>query len=97
MSTQIQAIIEGKIDFEGQKLVETASRNVLIGATIFSFIAGYTTQSLQICFASFGLALLVVMLVFVPPWQMTFTGLRFTKIQHIQPYSECLDVLPPLQ
>ncbi|CAE7208511.1 unnamed protein product [Rhizoctonia solani] len=68
MSTQIQAIIDGKIDFEGQQLVETSMRYALAGATIFSFVAGYATQSLQICFGSFGLVALAVMLAFVPPW-----------------------------
>ncbi|CAE6438549.1 unnamed protein product [Rhizoctonia solani] len=68
MSAQIQAIIDGKIDFEGQELVETSMRYALAGATAFSFIAGYATQSLQICFGSFGLTVLAVMLAFVPPW-----------------------------
>ncbi|KAH7311163.1 microsomal signal peptidase subunit [Rhizoctonia solani] len=68
MSAQLQAIIDGKIDFEGQQLVEAWMRYALAGATLFSFIAGYATQSLQICFGSFGLAVLGVMLAFVPPW-----------------------------
>ncbi|QRW23092.1 hypothetical protein RhiXN_08128 [Rhizoctonia solani] len=68
MSYQIQAIIDGKIDFEGQELVETTMHYALVGATAFSFVAGYVTQSLQICFGSFTLATLAVMLAFVPPW-----------------------------
>ncbi|CAE6473307.1 unnamed protein product [Rhizoctonia solani] len=68
MSSQIQAIIDGKIDFEGQELVETTMRYALTGATVFSFVAGYATQSLQVCFSSFGLVVLAVMLAFVPPW-----------------------------
>ncbi|ELU39262.1 SPC12 domain-containing protein [Rhizoctonia solani AG-1 IA] len=66
MSSQIQAIIDGKIDFEGQELVETTMHYALVGATAFSFVAGYVTQSLQICFGSFTLATLAVMLVCVP-------------------------------
>ncbi|CAE6435901.1 unnamed protein product [Rhizoctonia solani] len=82
MSAQIQAIIDGKIDFEGQELVETSMRYALAGATLFSFVAGYLTQSLQLCFGSFGLAVLTVMLTFVPPWPfLTRNPLKWRKVK----------------
>ncbi|KAG8708656.1 hypothetical protein FRC08_018781 [Ceratobasidium sp. 394] len=88
MASQIQSIIDGKIDFEGQKLVERTSQYVLVGAAVrtwsrieseacptdfrcaqvLSFGLGYATQSLQMCFGTFGISVLAVMLTFVPPW-----------------------------
>ncbi|KAG9074589.1 hypothetical protein FRC06_010595 [Ceratobasidium sp. 370] len=68
MASQIQAIIDGKIDFEGQKLVEKTSQYVLVAAAVISFGLGYATQSLQMCFGTFGISVLAVMLTFIPPW-----------------------------
>ncbi|KEP47284.1 microsomal signal peptidase 12 kDa subunit [Rhizoctonia solani 123E] len=83
MSAQIQAILDGKIDFEGQELVETSMRYGLAGATAFSFVAGYATQSLKICFGSFGLAVLAIMLTFVPPWPfLNRHPLKWRKIKN---------------
>ncbi|KAG8728188.1 hypothetical protein FRC12_021950, partial [Ceratobasidium sp. 428] len=62
MSSQLQSIIDGKIDFEGQKLVEKTAQYTLVAAAVLSFALGYTTQSLQTCFGCFGLSVLAVML-----------------------------------
>ncbi|KAI0738156.1 microsomal signal peptidase subunit [Daedaleopsis nitida] len=68
MSDLLQKYLEGKIDFEGQKLVEQISRNVLIVATVVSFIAGFAVQSLQVLFGVFAAFVLVLSLVVIPPW-----------------------------
>ncbi|QRV81446.1 hypothetical protein RhiJN_09461 [Ceratobasidium sp. AG-Ba] len=68
MVSQLQAIVDGKIDFEGQKLVEKTAQYALVAAAVVSFGSGYATQSLQTCFGMFGVSVLAVMLAFVPPW-----------------------------
>ncbi|KAF8594759.1 microsomal signal peptidase subunit [Ceratobasidium sp. AG-I] len=68
MSSQLQSIIDGKIDFEGQKLVEQGAHYALVVAAVLSFGLGYFTQSLQMCLGTFALSVLAVMLTFVPPW-----------------------------
>ncbi|PIL34525.1 hypothetical protein GSI_03303 [Ganoderma sinense ZZ0214-1] len=54
MSEILQSYLEGKIDFEGQKLVEQISRNALFIATVVAFIAGFAMQSLQVLFGVFA-------------------------------------------
>ncbi|OBZ72948.1 hypothetical protein A0H81_06826 [Grifola frondosa] len=47
MNDYFQQIIEGKIDFEGQKVVERIVKTTLISATAVSFILGFASQSLR--------------------------------------------------
>ncbi|KAI0315943.1 microsomal signal peptidase subunit [Amylostereum chailletii] len=68
MTSSLQQMLEGNIDFEGQKLVEWMSQIVLFLLTAISFIAGFVSQSLQVTFALFGLGVLVLVLVVIPPW-----------------------------
>ncbi|KAF8516872.1 microsomal signal peptidase subunit [Gautieria morchelliformis] len=70
MSTQIQRVLEGKIDFEGQRLADQITRYVLIAATVVSFFAGVIAQSLRISFGVFSFAVLVLALTVVPPWPL---------------------------
>ncbi|KAI9068946.1 microsomal signal peptidase subunit [Trametes sanguinea] len=70
MSTYVQNLLEGKIDFEGQKLVERISRDTLIAATVVSFIAGFATQSLRVTFGLFALFVIVLSAAVIPPWPM---------------------------
>ncbi|TBU27435.1 microsomal signal peptidase subunit [Dichomitus squalens] len=68
MSDILQQYLEGKIDFEGQKLVEQISRNILIVATAVSFVAGFATQSLQVLFGVFAAFVVTLSLAVIPPW-----------------------------
>ncbi|KAF9005152.1 microsomal signal peptidase 12 kDa subunit-domain-containing protein [Cyathus striatus] len=70
MSSYIQELLEGKIDFVGQQQVELIARVVLIATTIVSFIVGFALQSLSVTFGIFGVSTLVLALVVVPPWPM---------------------------
>ncbi|KAG6820058.1 hypothetical protein H0H93_005990 [Arthromyces matolae] len=45
---------EGRIDFQGQALVELISRIVLIGSAVIAFIVGFIAQSLALTLAIFG-------------------------------------------
>ncbi|KAF8579142.1 microsomal signal peptidase [Ramaria rubella] len=70
MNAQLQQLFEGKIDFEGQKLVDQITRYVLISSTIFSFLAGVISQSLRISFGVFSFGTLLLVLIVVPPWPL---------------------------
>ncbi|KAJ7140052.1 microsomal signal peptidase [Mycena crocata] len=70
MSSFLQELTEGKIDFVGQQRVDQISRVWLIGSTIISFIVGFALQSLQMTFAIFGGSTLLMALLVVPPWPM---------------------------
>ncbi|RVD83363.1 uncharacterized protein DFL_007754 [Arthrobotrys flagrans] len=65
---QFQTIVDGFIDFQGQKLAEQIATYTLTVSAIVGFLAGFVSQNivytLYICLAGTGLAFLVV----VPPW-----------------------------
>ncbi|EIM84722.1 uncharacterized protein STEHIDRAFT_158438 [Stereum hirsutum FP-91666 SS1] len=67
---EVQRLIEGKIDFEGQKLVEQVSRNALLAITSLSYIIGLVSQSLTLTFGSFGVGTLILLVVALPQWPM---------------------------
>ncbi|KAJ7773652.1 microsomal signal peptidase [Mycena maculata] len=70
MSSFLQELTEGKIDFVGQQRVEKISRIWLIGTTYFSFMVGFGLQSLQITAAIFGVSTILLAVFALPPWPM---------------------------
>ncbi|KAK7028396.1 signal peptidase complex subunit 1 [Favolaschia claudopus] len=70
MSSFLQELTEGKIDFVGQQQVELISRVWLIGSTILSFVLGFAAQNLQVTFGFFGVSTLLLALIVLPPWPM---------------------------
>ncbi|KAI0773155.1 microsomal signal peptidase subunit [Trametes elegans] len=68
MSAYLQKLVEGKIDFEGQKLVERIARDTLIAATVISFLAGFALQSIRVTFGLFALFVVALSIAVVPPW-----------------------------
>ncbi|PPQ65043.1 hypothetical protein CVT26_015739 [Gymnopilus dilepis] len=70
MSSFLQEITEGKIDFAGQALVDLVSKVTLSGASIAAFCAGFALQDLRITFGIVGLAVATLTLLVVPPWPM---------------------------
>ncbi|KAL0948264.1 hypothetical protein HGRIS_010860 [Hohenbuehelia grisea] len=70
MSNVINELLEGKIDFEGQRLVETLVSWVMIIAAVISFIAGFALQSLQVTFGLFAASIVALAFVIIPPWPM---------------------------
>ncbi|KAI6115731.1 microsomal signal peptidase [Pisolithus croceorrhizus] len=64
----LQDIFEGKIDFIGQKRVDSIARVALAACTIASFAAGYVVQSLRVTMGAFALSTLLVAVMVVPPW-----------------------------
>ena len=63
-------ILEARIDFHGQALMEKITKSSLILITVVSFLAGFMTQSMQYTFAVFGGATAMLALVVLPPWPM---------------------------
>ncbi|KAF8324703.1 microsomal signal peptidase subunit [Cantharellus anzutake] len=70
MNARIQSLLQGKIDFEGQKLAERMLHVSLISSTVMSFLAGFAMQSLQVTFSTLGVATLLIALVTIPQWSM---------------------------
>ncbi|KAF9506544.1 hypothetical protein BS47DRAFT_1333776 [Hydnum rufescens UP504] len=68
MSSQIRSLLEGKIDFEGQKLAEKIVQIGLISSTIVSFIVGFVVQDLKVAFAILSVATIFIALITLPPW-----------------------------
>ncbi|KDQ49750.1 hypothetical protein JAAARDRAFT_200582 [Jaapia argillacea MUCL 33604] len=68
MNDFFNELIEGKIDFEGQKLVENITKIALTVICIVSFVLGFGLQSLKVTFGALSLGSLVVFLVVVPQW-----------------------------
>jgi len=65
---QIQSIIDGFIDFEGQRLAETLTTAILVLAGVLSFIVGYVLSDLKYT-VYIGLSgTVIAFLVVVPPW-----------------------------
>ncbi|EPS43433.1 hypothetical protein H072_2580 [Dactylellina haptotyla CBS 200.50] len=65
---QFQAIVDGFIDFKGQKLAEQITTYTLSVSAILAFLIGFATQNivytLYVGLAGTGLTFLAV----VPPW-----------------------------
>ncbi|KAF8907032.1 microsomal signal peptidase subunit [Gymnopilus junonius] len=68
MSSFLQEITEGKIDYSGQALVDLISKVTLSAAGIAAFCAGFALQDLRITFGIIGLAVVTLTLLVVPPW-----------------------------
>ncbi|KAI0263594.1 microsomal signal peptidase subunit [Gloeopeniophorella convolvens] len=70
MASALQQYFEGKIDFEGQKLVEQITHYALSVLGVVAFFAGLATQSLSVTWGIFGAGVLVLLVAVVPPWPM---------------------------
>ncbi|KAI0251681.1 microsomal signal peptidase [Lactifluus subvellereus] len=66
----LQQYFEGKIDFEGQKLVERITHYAVIELAIFCFFIGFLFQSIKVTFGILSLGITVILVVVIPPWPM---------------------------
>ncbi|KAG1840012.1 microsomal signal peptidase 12 kDa subunit [Suillus fuscotomentosus] len=66
----IQELVEGRIDFKGQKTADDIVRVVLITSTFLSFVIGFAFSSLMITMSTFVLCTVALSLVVLPPWPM---------------------------
>ncbi|KAF8842822.1 hypothetical protein PAXINDRAFT_98827 [Paxillus involutus ATCC 200175] len=64
----LQDLIEGKIDFHGQKQADDIVRIAFIASSILSFILGFALGSLRVTMGAFSLSTVVLSLVVLPPW-----------------------------
>jgi len=68
--SKVQDVLEGQIDFEGQKLVENISRYLLIASGLIAFLVGYLAENIHLTLW-IGLAgTFITLLITVPPWPM---------------------------
>ncbi|VDB92013.1 unnamed protein product [Peniophora sp. CBMAI 1063] len=68
--SSINKLLEGKIDFEGQKLAERIYTVALAAITTLAFIAGFVAQDIRLTFAIVAVGSLGVAAIVVPPWPM---------------------------
>ncbi|EST07778.1 Microsomal signal peptidase 12kDa subunit [Kalmanozyma brasiliensis GHG001] len=64
----IQKFVDGRIDFQAQRLADRIMQEGLVAAAAIAFLLGYFTQNMQLCMITFGLCTLAVALVTVPAW-----------------------------
>ena len=70
MVNALADLVEGRIDFVGQSLVENVARVTLVAGAVISFIAGFATQDIRVTFGLYGVIVLALALVVLPPWPM---------------------------
>ncbi|SPO23340.1 related to SPC1 - signal peptidase 10.8 kDa subunit [Ustilago trichophora] len=63
----IQRWIDGKIDFQSQRLADRIMQEGLVAGATVAFLLGYFTQNMQLCMVIFGFATLLVALVSFSP------------------------------
>ncbi|KAI9439141.1 microsomal signal peptidase [Lactarius indigo] len=68
--SSLQKYLEGKIDFEGQKLVERIAQYAVMELAIFAFFLGFLFQSIQMTFTVFGVGVGLILAIIIPPWPM---------------------------
>ncbi|RPA83811.1 microsomal signal peptidase 12 kDa subunit [Ascobolus immersus RN42] len=64
----VYKVLDGFIDFEGQKLVEQISSTCLVAVGLVSLTVGFALQDLVYTLYIMGAGLILTMLVTVPPW-----------------------------
>ncbi|KIK99535.1 hypothetical protein PAXRUDRAFT_822611 [Paxillus rubicundulus Ve08.2h10] len=64
----LQDLLEGKIDFHGQKQADDIVRIAFIASSILSFILGFALGSLPVTMGTFSVSTVVLLLVVLPPW-----------------------------
>jgi len=60
--------MEGKIDFAGQKSVESIVKTVLVASSVVSFILGFALQDMRVTFGTLTLSSVALTLLVLPPW-----------------------------
>ncbi|KAH7886475.1 microsomal signal peptidase 12 kDa subunit [Phlebopus sp. FC_14] len=66
--TSLQTLLEGKIDFHGQKKADDIVRIALITCSVLSFVIGFALGSLRVTMGTFALSTAALCLVVLPPW-----------------------------
>jgi len=85
--SQLQDLVEGQIDFDGQRLAERISTAILTLSSVVALIAGFLQQDIYLT-VWIGLAgTALAMLLVVPPWPV--------YNQHPQPWFGSRTSLPP--
>ncbi|CAD6947044.1 unnamed protein product [Tilletia controversa] len=67
---QIQKIIDGKIDFQGQRLADRIAQETIALFTLVAVVAGYLTASLETTLLIYALGVVLALTASVPPWPM---------------------------
>ncbi|RKP09599.1 microsomal signal peptidase [Thamnocephalis sphaerospora] len=60
--------MEGKIDFEGQKLTEDWSQQLIAFSTVASFVYGYWTESISSMLLVYAIGYAITILICTPAW-----------------------------
>ncbi|GHJ87821.1 hypothetical protein NliqN6_4223 [Naganishia liquefaciens] len=64
----LQNVLEGTIDFEGQKTSETIAKYGLIASAFIAYFVAWSLGSVKYSMLTFGFGFLIVLLITIPPW-----------------------------
>ncbi|KAI9227458.1 MAG: microsomal signal peptidase 12kDa subunit [Piptocephalis tieghemiana] len=64
----MNAIFEGSVDFEGQRVSQRIAELLILVGTVLSYTVGYSTSSVFNSFIAFGGTIVLAALICVPPW-----------------------------
>ncbi|GAA5862825.1 hypothetical protein JCM5296_006790 [Sporobolomyces johnsonii] len=87
IDTQIALLknrLEGKIDFEGQDIVDRLNKHVLWTTGVIAFLVGFIFQSLKLTFTIFALGFLACLVLVVP----TYPSYTAHPVQWLAPLDE---------
>lgn len=66
---QLKQLVEGTIDFEGQRLVDKLNYLIITIGGIVSFLIGFLFQQIDYSLYSLAVTLVITEIVVVPPWK----------------------------
>ncbi|KAG6331468.1 hypothetical protein ID866_7621 [Astraeus odoratus] len=64
----LQDLMEGKIDFIGQKRADDITRIAMVASVVVAFVLGFALQSLRIAVLAFAASTVLLLVAVVPPW-----------------------------
>ncbi|KAK5941777.1 hypothetical protein PMZ80_005728 [Knufia obscura] len=66
--TQLQDVVDGQIDFEGQRVADLLSTVMLIVVSLVALVVGFIQQAIHLTMWITLAGTLATLLVVVPPW-----------------------------
>ncbi|BFZ62372.1 hypothetical protein YB2330_003466 [Saitoella coloradoensis] len=68
MESIVNTVVQGSIDFHGQRLADTLTQAILIISALVGFIVGFALQDIRYTVFSTLVGVGIAVLIVVPPW-----------------------------
>ncbi|PWN21017.1 SPC12-domain-containing protein [Microstroma glucosiphilum] len=65
---QMKKKLEGKIDFQGQRLADRIGQEMIVMGALLSLLLGFAFDSLSVTMYLYGVIVLVACALVIPPW-----------------------------